>query len=126
MSDSSTVQTDRHYPWTPRTHSPGTLSYTQMPACDLIESGFAFRKTNNDTKKYKEKAKGGSFQPTLRTWSEVEGAEDELQTKSSAYPLPNNKRSRCPSKGSIKKFIDQQNASFKEIDEYELDVEEVE
>ncbi|KAI3793177.1 hypothetical protein L1987_35792 [Smallanthus sonchifolius] len=73
-----------------------------------------------------EKAKGGSFRPTLRTWSEVEGAEDELQTKSSAYPLPNNKRSICPSKGSIKKFIDQQNAYFNETDEYELDVEEVE
>ncbi|KAK1409292.1 hypothetical protein QVD17_35818 [Tagetes erecta] len=73
-----------------------------------------------------KKAKGSSCQPLLRSWSEVEEAEHDLsQTKS-----PDKERKRSP-KGRFKRFvalqdfIDQQKAYFKEIDAYELDVEEV-
>lgn len=77
--------------------------------------------------------KGSSRHPLLRIRSnsnEVDGAEDALQSKSPTDPLPNNKR-RYSSKRSSKEFvlpqdfIDQQRAYFKEVDEYELEVEEV-
>ncbi|KAI3720968.1 hypothetical protein L2E82_31967 [Cichorium intybus] len=61
---------------------------------------------------------------------EVNGAEDLLKSKSAKVALPTNKKRNLSSKGSSKKFvlpqefIDQQRAYFKEIDEYELEVEE--
>ncbi|KAI3519698.1 hypothetical protein L1887_08913 [Cichorium endivia] len=57
---------------------------------------------------------------------EVNGAEDLLKSKSAKVALPTNKK-RNRSKKFVfpQDFIDQQRAYFKEIDEYELEVEEV-
>ncbi|GKC50861.1 hypothetical protein Tco_1073606 [Tanacetum coccineum] len=63
---------------------------------------------------------------------EVEGTEKESHSKSSTDTLPNTKNKKCSSKGSSREyvvpheFIRQLRAYYKEIDEYELEVEEVE
>ncbi|CAI9273825.1 unnamed protein product [Lactuca saligna] len=77
------------------------------------------------SKKYEEK-----MVATPINRYEVNGAEDSLESKSTKVHFPNNKKRRHSSKKSCKKFvlpqdfIDQQRAYFKEIDEYELQVEE--
>nr|XP_043634248.1 uncharacterized protein LOC122605377 [Erigeron canadensis] len=64
--------------------------------------------------------------------NEFDGAKEALQSKPSTDPFPKNKKKKVLSKGSSRKFvmpydfIDQQRAYFKEIDEYRLQVEEVE
>ncbi|KAL7613023.1 hypothetical protein Lser_V15G09077 [Lactuca serriola] len=83
----------------------------------------------------KKKDEGNSSLRLLRSRSnryEVNGAEDSLESKSTKVHFPNNKKRSHSSKKSSKKFvlpqdfIDQQRAYFKEIDEYELQVEEEE
>ncbi|KAI3735038.1 hypothetical protein L6452_14525 [Arctium lappa] len=81
-----------------------------------------------------KKDKGRSCPPLLRTSgnrNEADEAEDILQSNPQTDPPLNKKTKRCSSTKGVKEyalpqdFVEQQRAYFKEIDEFELEVEEV-
>ncbi|XP_071689564.1 uncharacterized protein [Rutidosis leptorrhynchoides] len=80
---------------------------------------------------YRTLDKQSSCPPPLRSTSnrnEVVGSEDIVQLKPQTEPPPNKKKRRCSSKEEYtlpKEYVEQQRAYFKEIDDFELLVEEV-
>ncbi|KAI3517490.1 hypothetical protein L1887_16705 [Cichorium endivia] len=81
-----------------------------------------------------KKDKVSSCPPLLKTAinrNQDDGAKDTFQSKLQTEPPPNKKTKRCSSKESVEEyvlpqdFVDQQRAYFKEIDDFELEVEEV-
>lgn len=78
-----------------------------------------------------KKDKGSSCPPLLKTIgnrNEANEAEDIFQSNPQTEPPPNKKKKRCSSAKEYalpRDFVEQQRAYFKEIDEFELEVEEV-
>lgn len=81
-----------------------------------------------------KKDKGSSCPPLLKTTgnrNEADEAEDIFQSNPQTDPPLNKKKKRCASTKGVKEyalpqdFVEQQRAYFKEIDEFELQVEEV-
>ncbi|KAK1415438.1 hypothetical protein QVD17_31219 [Tagetes erecta] len=68
---------------------------------------------------------------TMSNRSDADGTEDALQYKLQTEPPPNKKKKRCPKKEEEEaytlpqEYVEQQRAYFKEIDDFELLVEEV-
>ncbi|KAI7749875.1 hypothetical protein M8C21_019760 [Ambrosia artemisiifolia] len=83
----------------------------------------------------KKKDQQNSCPPILRTTSDsrgvADGTEYALHSKLQTEPPPNKKKRRCPTKeideayALPKEYVEQQRAYFKEIDDFELEVEEV-
>ncbi|KAF5795054.1 hypothetical protein HanRHA438_Chr08g0346641 [Helianthus annuus] len=81
-----------------------------------------------------KKDQQSSCPPILRTTSKrsgVDETDDVLHSKLQTEPPPNKKKKRCSTKeideayALPKEFVEQQRAYFKEIDDFELEVEEV-
>ncbi|KAK9063324.1 hypothetical protein SSX86_017194 [Deinandra increscens subsp. villosa] len=88
-----------------------------------------FTPINHHTLKKKDQA--DSCPPILRTMSnrnDADAREDAQQSKLQTEPPPNKKKRRCSTKEEYtlpQDYVEQQRAYFKEIDDFELQVEEV-